>query len=148
MFTEKKKMRNYLSLILAIILADYVLKFISEDKVRNYGAAFDILEGYTFALIFISVLAFVLFLFLFYKYEEYRLGLSFLIGGTLSNLLDRVLFGYVVDYISFSDFFTSNLGDIANVTGVVILFFSFFREPKGKEEEHRVLKRDIKRRYG
>jgi len=62
--------------------------------------------------------------------------------------LDRVLFGYVVDYISFSDFFTSNLGDIANVTGVVILFFSFFREPKGKEEEHRVLKRDIKRRYG
>ncbi|MEK6936722.1 MAG: signal peptidase II [Nanoarchaeota archaeon] len=140
--------KKYLSIVLLVILVDYVLKITSQDKVRNYGAAFNLLEDYGFLLIFISVFALALFFYLFYKHEEYRLGLSFLIGGTLSNLLDRVLLGYVVDYIFFSDFFTSNLGDLANVIGIVIIFFSFFKSPIKKEEEHKVLKKDVRKRYG
>ena len=137
--------RNYLSLILFIILVDYVLKFIVSNKVKNYGAAFDILENYHLFLLIVSFLAFIFFIYLFYEHKEYKLGLSFLIAGTVSNLIDRILLGYVVDYIPFFDIFYFNLGDLSNFIGILILIFYIFKKPN-LEEEQKVLKKDLKRR--
>jgi signal peptidase II len=54
------------------------------------------------------------------------LGLAFVLGGALGNILDRVQYGYVVDFLdlhfgSFRPFFIFNVADAAITIGVLIL---------------------------
>ncbi len=65
------------------------------------------------------------------------IGLGLVLGGALGNIIDRVRFGYVVDYadfhiFGFSPFLVFNIADAAISIGVVILLFRalFTREPK------------------
>ena len=53
-------------------------------------------------------------------------------GGLVGNLVDRLLYGYVIDFLSFNIFGYSfpvfNIADIGIVIGVIILIVSSFRE--------------------
>ena len=59
------------------------------------------------------------------------LGLGFLMGGIIGNLADRLLFGYVRDFLNFYiigyDFPIFNIADIFIVLGVFILIISIIR---------------------
>ena len=74
------------------------------DFVKNYGAAFSILSNKTFFLCLISILSsIIIILILVYNkniINSDRFGLSFILGGCIGNGIDRVLNGYVVDYIN------------------------------------------------
>lgn len=53
-------------------------------------------------------------------------GLAFVLGGALGNIVDRVRFGYVVDFLdlhfgTFRPFFIFNIADAAITIGVLIL---------------------------
>ena len=55
-----------------------------------------------------------------------RLGLGMFLGGTIGNFIDRVRFGYVVDFISFRlfnkfEFPVFNIADISIVVGTFII---------------------------
>lgn len=102
--------------------------------VNNEGAAFSMLTGQRYILIFISLFA----LFLFYKYidtfkknKRNTLAFSLLIGGLLGNLFDRVVFGYVKDFLDFRifkyNFPVFNLADIFIFLGVVLLIFAIIK---------------------
>jgi signal peptidase II len=57
--------------------------------------------------------------------------LSLIVAGALSNLADRLMFGYVVDFISFFDYSIFNLSDVYIVAGVgLILIFEIFYSKK------------------
>ena len=79
------------------------LFYISD--VHNYGAAFSILYGNRIFLIIVSVLTLVLvyhFLLKNKKFSWMDISIySLLIGGILGNLFDRIIYGYVVDYLDF-----------------------------------------------
>lgn len=49
------------------------------------------------------------------------LGNALLIGGALSNLFDRLYWGYVLDYINIANFTVLNFADFAIVAGLIIL---------------------------
>ena len=59
-----------------------------------------------------------------------RLSFALLIGGALSNLLDRYTLGFVVDYINplFVDFAIFNLADVALNIGAAMLVLSYLRK--------------------
>ena len=42
-------------------------------------------------------------------------------AGTIGNLIDRIVFGYVRDFISISIWPSFNLADIFNVIGVILI---------------------------
>lgn len=100
--------------------------------VKNEGAAFGILQGQR--LFFIAVTLFFL-AFLFYLYKRElphdlftKTAIIFLIGGSLSNLFDRILFHYVTDFIAvdiipFYQFPVVNIADIFISSGVIILIY-------------------------
>lgn len=105
----------------------------------NYGAAFGILAGKTwfFILVTLAMLAGMAF---FYKrilgeslWVQTALGL--LTGGALGNLIDRLRFGKVVDFLDFRFWPVFNLADVAIVTGVGLLIFELFRRPELKAEQ-------------
>ena len=112
--------------------------FFDITYVRNYGAAFSILDGNRLLLILISFLS----LFLIYKFliKDKKLSrleiivYGLLIGGLLGNLFDRVILGYVIDYLSFNifgyHFPVFNLADICIVIGAGLIIFESFRSDK------------------
>lgn len=106
--------------------------FLSITYVRNNGAAWSILSGNRWLLITISVVA-LIFIYLYFikgknltKLEIISYGL--LIGGTLGNLFDRVIYGYVIDYLDFRiftyNFPVFNLADICIVIGITLICIS------------------------
>ena len=99
--------------------------------INNTGASFGILENSKILLIVLSILAIVILLRYinsFKKTKKNIIGFSLLIGGILGNLSDRLLFGYVRDFLKVNiiikNFPIFNLADIFIVIGVILLVIS------------------------
>jgi signal peptidase II len=63
------------------------------------------------------------------------LALGLVLGGALGNIVDRVRFGYVVDFLHFfwgeHSFWVFNVADAAITAGVLLLLFRALMAPKG-----------------
>ena len=121
------------------ILIENFLQFGIRNKVinnffyltfcKNEGAAFSIFYGKT--IFFIVVAAFAVYFL--YKSIKNKQKLkkfdiicySLLFGGIVGNLIDRLLYGYVIDYLDFElfnyNFAIFNFADICIVLGALIL---------------------------
>ena len=104
-----------------------LFSFISFQYSENTGAAFSLFQGHNLALLIISLCAL---LFVVYSFTEYPLALSFLLAGLLGNLLDRIFFGFVRDFISLSIWPIFNLADAWNTIAVCLLLYAFWKEKK------------------
>lgn len=103
--------------------------FFKLTYVRNTGAAWSILSGNRLLLIFISLIAlFIIYLYFIKdkklnKLENVSYGL--LVGGILGNLIDRIIYGYVIDYLDFKiinyDFPIFNVADICIVISIILI---------------------------
>ena len=103
--------------------------FFSITYVRNIGAAFSIMENSRILFIIIGFVALILI----YKYlimnkvlnKYLMISYSMLIGGIIGNMIDRILYGYVIDYLSFNIFGYSfpifNLADTFIVVSIIML---------------------------
>ena len=115
---------------------DVIKNFITITHVHNTGAAFSILSDNVWLLIGISLIALVLiYYYILKKIVITKLNIliySLLIGGIIGNLIDRIVHGYVIDYISVNifgyHFPVFNLADIGIVVSVFLLFIKTFKE--------------------
>lgn len=107
--------------------------------VANTGAAFSLGEGMGLAFAAFAVLVVIAIAFYLLtarkvsKLETFALGL--VAGGAIGNAADRVVLGYVVDFIAtdFIDFPVFNVADIGVTVGVALAFFAFmFLSPAAK----------------
>lgn len=109
--------------------------FFDITLVHNYGAAWSLFDGNRLFLILVAIFFLGMIYYFFLKdkkvtrLEAVTLGL--LVGGVLGNLCDRVLRGYVVDYLSFQifgyPFPVFNLADSCIVIAVVLIFIDTVR---------------------
>ena len=120
--------------------------FLSLSHVRNRGAAFGLLadaglpyQGPVLAVVSLLALGAIAAYAWRLPAEARipRLALAFILGGAIGNLVDRVRFGYVVDFIhvywnqhSWPDF---NVADSAISTGVVLLLLDMLRPARRAE---------------
>ncbi|HHT01594.1 MAG TPA: signal peptidase II [Firmicutes bacterium] len=105
--------------------------FFHLTYVQNPGAAFGILaERTTF---FVMVTAAVVVLILFFAARQrgagwtLRLALGMMLGGAMGNLLDRLRFGHVVDFLDFRIWPVFNMADTFIVLGVGLFLISMWR---------------------
>ncbi|MBL7151520.1 MAG: signal peptidase II [Candidatus Omnitrophica bacterium] len=94
--------------------------------VHNRGGAFGILKNQTHLFILTSVFAIVLICYSLkehgrQKISVYVLSLAFILAGAIGNLIDRVFFGYVIDFLDFRIWPVFNLADSAITIGAVML---------------------------
>lgn len=112
--------------------------FFSIYYVRNTGAAFSILKDQRYLFIGIAFITF----FLLQRYISKTkitkkleiISLGLLMGGLVGNLIDRLLYGYVIDYLSFNFFGYSfpifNIADIGIVIGIILFSIHIMKTPK------------------
>lgn len=106
--------------------------FFNITYVRNTGAAWSILSGNTLFLILISLFALVIIYSYFIKDKDLSkteiISYGLLFGGIIGNLVDRVVRGYVIDYLDFKiisyDFPIFNIADICIVVSIVLICIS------------------------
>ena len=150
MIINIKSYRFYFILIsILIILSDQLTKYIinlnhtslinndliffSIDYVKNYGAAFNILSG---SRIFLSTVSTIITLYLIYfilfKKNISNLNLlsySLILAGTVGNGIDRIIKGYVIDFINlnFIDFPVFNIADISINVGLILIIYGLIK---------------------
>ena len=95
-------------------LKSIIPKFFYITKVYNNGAAWSTFEGARFLLIGVAVVSF-----------------SLVYGGLLGNLFDRIVNGYVIDYLKFYiggyEYPVFNLADVALVIGFILIIYAIFK---------------------
>lgn len=108
---------------------EIIPNFFYLTNVHNVGAGWSILAGYRIVLIVIGITVLVALYYLFIKNKKLTLfetlSYGILAAGILGNLIDRILWGYVIDYLHFHifgyDFPIFNLADIMIVLSVVAI---------------------------
>lgn len=110
--------------------------------VENSGAGFGIFQNFTWLLAaFSAVVAAILIGYVLWKKPKHPClltALTFLCGGALGNLIDRIRLGYVVDFLDFTliDFPVFNVADCFVTVGAILLavYIIWFSED-GKNTE-------------
>jgi len=102
--------------------------FLNITLVRNTGTVFGLFKGNNLFFIivgFITVLIITIALFKSRgKILSFKLCLVLVLSGAISNLIDRLRFGYVIDYIDLTIWPVFNLADSAITVAVVLFLFS------------------------
>jgi len=109
--------------------------------IHNEGAAFSILQGkqWFFILVSLVVLAVVIALLIRMPKAKkwWRLSLTFFLAGTIGNFIDRLRFGYVVDFLDIFIIPIFNVADCLLVVSVLaICILLLFDEKTGREVKH------------
>lgn len=119
---------------------------------RNTGAAFSSFTGKTAALAAVTAAAMLLIMVYFHrikhKHPLMTAAYAMVIGGGIGNFIDRVLRGYVTDFIMLFPFrFIFNFADICVVVGAILLavYYIFmderynkrFASEEGRSDEQR-----------
>jgi len=121
-----------------------ITSFFSLTHVHNYGAAFSFLadeDGWQqYFLVSISVIASIAIILWMRKTstkQPYKLiALSLILSGAIGNLIDRAVFGFVIDFINlhYQDFYwpVFNVADMAITLGLILLLLVDFKQDKAK----------------
>lgn len=127
-------------------LGDYVSVipgFFDIRYVRNTGAAWGMLSGYGIFLVLLSVVMLILI----YRYRRqflydtvlHRCAGGLMTAGIIGNLIDRIKWGYVIDFLDFyagsSHFPAFNVADSAICTGVTLYMLSQVLDMKKERRE-------------
>lgn len=155
------KETTFFGIALGIISADQVTKYVVKTHVAlgqfvpetgffrithttNTGGAFGIFANQAF-LITLVALAGIVTILIYVRYAPLnrmpvRVALGLVLGGTVGNLIDRLAFGSVVDFIDIGvgqyRWATFNVADAALVVGIVVLlYFLLFRFGRGETLE-------------
>ena len=106
---------------------EIIPNFLNLTYVYNTGAAFSIFEGAKWFFIITAIIVLNIIYIFFIKDKELKNSetviYSLLISGIIGNLIDRVVFGYVIDFIDVNifNFAIFNLADSFIVIAVILL---------------------------
>jgi signal peptidase II len=115
-----------------------ITSFFNLVLVYNKGAAFSFLSGaggwQRAFFIGIASMASIVLMWLIVKHESeklFRWGLTLILGGAIGNLIDRIAYGHVIDFLDFHvagwHFWAFNVADSAITVGAALLILDSFR---------------------
>lgn len=119
-----------------LIIADQLSKHYAVGLgtyVLNTGISFGLLKGIgsiNTIMTVVASLALLMFIYLLaFRNDEFhsQIGLLLLISGTAGNLIDRITYGAVIDFIDIGSFPTFNLADAYLSVGIVLILFMSMR---------------------
>ena len=150
----KQRLKNVYIISLVVVIIDQFIKavvsynmhlydtftlikgFLDINLVHNTGAAFSFLQGGRVLFIVIALIVILIISMYINSNDDVdkkkTLIYSLLLGGIVGNLIDRIIHGYVIDYISFTiinyKFPVFNFADICIVIAVIIALIFTIKE--------------------
>lgn len=140
----------YLAIVLILVTFDYIIKtkiktimqlgdsidviknFFSITYVQNTGAAFGMFKNQKILFLIVGIVAIFILVYSFSKTDNKiaKISISMVISGAIGNIIDRLLYGFVVDMFDFHAIwsYVFNFADVCVVLGVALLSFSILKE--------------------
>lgn len=115
---------------------ELIPNFFSLHYLQNDGAAFSILQNKTYLLVIVAIICLGIMVYYIQKEKTFTklssISLGLILGGIIGNLLDRIIYKKVIDYLSFT-FFTYNfpvfnIADVGITVGALLLIVSCLKE--------------------
>jgi lipoprotein signal peptidase len=125
-----------LFLFIVLIFIDQASKHFSSDSICNQNIAWSVPIApaifYFVWLVIVSVLIYI-----FFKTKKYnqKIFLTIVFSGAISNMIDRIRLGCVVDYIDLKFWPVFNLADIYITIGVIMLLINLTKT-KSRKASH------------
>jgi len=112
-----------------------VRNILHMTMVHNTGIAFGLFKDYGITFIVIPIVAVFLLVFNIYYYRQnnealsraYIVAFSLILGGAIGNLIDRIVYGYVIDFIDFRVWPVFNIADSAITIGAILIAYKCFK---------------------
>lgn len=114
-----------------MIVIDRITKILAVnylDYTTNTGAAFGILKDQQWLFILVAIAVSIALLYYIPKYKYPELGL--LLGGALGNLIDRLAYGHVIDFIDLGFWPSFNIADSSNTISIILLIWRLEIKPR------------------
>jgi len=115
---------------------------LSIHHVQNSGIAFELFASATAVVILLTAAAVAWMLYFFARsgsrHPVLPIALGLVIGGSVSNLVDRVRLGHVTDFLDFKFWPAFNLADTFIVVGVAILLLTLVATERRPSRPQRV----------
>ncbi|BAO06890.1 signal peptidase II [Enterococcus mundtii] len=115
---------------------------LSLNHIRNFGAAWSLLEGKMWFFTVVTIIAVVVILTLMIKNRSngnrwFMIGLTLILAGAIGNFIDRVRLGYVIDMFQtdFVNFPIFNVADISLVIGVICVLIYIILDEKEQRKK-------------
>ncbi|MBO0461733.1 signal peptidase II [Enterococcus sp. DIV1298c] len=115
---------------------------LSLNHIRNFGAAWSLLEGKMWFFTVVTIIAVVVVLTLMIKNRNngsrwFMVGLTLILAGAIGNFIDRVRLGYVVDMFQtdFMNFPIFNVADVSLVIGVICVLIYIILDEKEQRKK-------------
>lgn len=132
----KKKSYLFFVIALTIIILDQLSKFLvryfNVPYIKNPGSLWGLFPNGTMLLIWLSLIIIGVFFFNYDKIQKSskicRIGSGLVVGGAIGNLIDRIVFRAVIDFIDFKVWPSFNIADSAITVGVILLIIYFMKE--------------------
>ncbi|HEY5528429.1 MAG TPA: signal peptidase II [Thermoleophilia bacterium] len=108
-----------------------ILPFLYLQRTANTGVAFGLLGGRGSFIIVANVIAILVVIF--YVVMEKRpavagVGGGLIVGGSLGNMVQRLAYGEVTDYLKFPHWPNFNLADVFIILGIAVIFLGVIVE--------------------
>lgn len=140
-----KKIINYLVIAILIIIDQITKMYMLQKRIvsigiinlvytENTGIAFGMAKNSTILITIITMLM-ICVLIIFAK-KNNTLGVALILGGSISNLIDRLFRGFVIDYIDINKIISYpifNIADIFIVLGAILMGIEMLRQEKKDE---------------
>lgn len=134
-FLSKNFVINNFELLKSIEL---IPNFFYITYLQNTGAAWSMFRN---GSLFIAIISFIIFILISNYIKKLKLeniwsiiSFGFLLGGILGNFIDRVVYGYVIDFLDFKifgyDYPVFNFADIMIVVGTIMIVIKIIRGDK------------------
>ena len=123
--------RSIFIVSIVVIVIDRITKNLAVkylDYTTNTGAAFGILKDQQWLFILVAVAVSIALLYCIPKYKYPELGL--LLGGALGNLIDRAIYGHVIDFINLGFWPSFNIADSSNTISIILLIWRLEIKPR------------------
>lgn len=108
--------------------------FFHITLVENSGAAFGIFKNQTSLFIILSFTAIAFIIYSLPRLNKTahlsKMALVMILGGAVSNLIDRIRFGYVIDYLDFRIWPVFNIADSFISIGAILFIIQLIRKNK------------------
>ncbi len=118
---------------------DWLMPYVRLLHINNTGAAFGMFKNANpvFMVLAVIVSAAIIYYYPRVPAEEkvVRFALSLQLAGAVGNLIDRIIFGAVTDFISVGDFAIFNVADSSITVGVVILLLAVWWQDRNEKKK-------------
>lgn len=118
---------------------DWLMPYARFVHVQNTGVAFGMFQGWGWLSTIMALIIVIAAIYYFPRISEkdwaLRLCLGLILGGAIGNQIDRLSYGYVVDFVSVGNFAVFNVADSAITVGTIIfILLSLIQEYKDKKK--------------